>query len=432
MKFSTASCTATPDGDVRQRLHLDWLIKLRWGAVIGQFLSVVVAFCIFGLALPIGAMLAVVVLTAVSNFALRFRGSRAEPVSEAWVGSVVTLDVILLTVLLYCSGGSTNPFCFLYLIHMALAAVILSSRWVVGLVVFSSACFVWLTYFHVPTPMSQGLHQRGLVVAYLLAAVFIVYFVQRVHCALRTKQELLAAAAARSERLTSLATLAAGAAHELSTPLATIAVVAKELEHRLARSASGAASPDAAAAIEDAQLIRQEVERCRTVLSHMAADAGTHSGEPFVEITVAELLDAALTGLAQRERVQLHDDSGALSQAVRVPQRSVAQAVRGITKNAFDASQQRDGVHLRVHCDAGRLHLAVEDQGHGMSSEILARAGEPFFTTKAPGRGPSGGMGLGLFLARTLFEHIGGSLHVTSEPHKGTRVVMILPMDAAS
>ena len=137
-------------------------------------------------------------------------------------------------------------------------------------------------------------------------------------------------------------------------------------------------------------------------------------------------------GLAQRDRVRLSAEAGALLLSVRVPHRSVAQAVRGIAKNAFDASSALAPVQLHVRCHADVLHLAVEDRGHGMAPEILARAGEPFFTTKDPGRGPGGGMGLGLFLARTLFEHIGGSLQVTSIANQGTRVHMTLPMDAAS
>lgn len=420
------------DGDMRQRVHLAWLIKLRWGAAFGQVVAAVV-FWFIPVALPLRAMWAIVAATSLSNCVLHLRASRAAPLAECWIASVVTLDVLLLTAMLYCSGGATNPFSFLYLIHMALAAVILRPKWVAVEVTLSSLCFVWLSYVHVPLPLPPEMHQWGLMAAYTFAAVNIVYFVQRVHSVLRTKQALLSAAAARSERLTSLATLAAGAAHELSTPLATIAVVAKELEHRIAAlDRSGQGTQRNEAAIEDAQLIRHEVERCRTVLSHMAADAGTTSGEPFIDIQVGELIEASLVGLAQRDRVRLLADTDALSKSVRVPHRSVAQAVRGIAKNAFDASSGAAWVRLHVRCDAGELHLAVEDRGHGMAPEVLARAGEPFFTTKDPGRGPSGGMGLGLFLARTLFEHIGGSLQVTSIVNQGTRVDMTLPINAAS
>ena len=290
MKITVAPCEAdAADGDMRQRVHLAWLIKLRWGAAFGQVLAATL-FWFIPVALPLRAMWLIVAATALSNGVLHLRAARAAPLSERWITSVVTLDVLLLTAMLYCSGGATNPFSFLYLIHMALAAVILRPVWVVAELTLSSVCFCWLSYVHVPLPLPPKLHQWGLMAAYTFAAVNIVYFVQRVHCVLRTKQALLAAAASRSERLTSLATLAAGAAHELSTPLATIAVVAKELELRIAdRSHSSQPGAGNAAAIEDAQLIRQEVERCRTVLSHMAADAGTTSGEPFIHIKVGRL-----------------------------------------------------------------------------------------------------------------------------------------------
>ena len=420
------------DGDMRQRVHLAWLIKLRWGAAFGQVVAAVV-FWFIPVALPLRAMWTIVAATSLSNCVLHLRAARPEPLAECWIASVVTLDVLLLTAMLYCSGGATNPFSFLYLIHMALAAVILRPLWVGVEVTLSSLCFVWLSYVHVPLPLPPKLHQWGLMAAFTFAALNIVYFVQRVHSVLRNKQALLSEAASRSERLTSLATLAAGAAHELSTPLATIAVVAKELEHRItAHDRPSQSAERNAAAIEDAQLIRHEVERCRAVLSHMAADAGTTSGEPFVDIKVGDLVEASLVGLAQRDRVSLSADADAMLLSVRVPHRSVAQAVRGIAKNAFDASSGAASVRLHVRCDASGLHLAVEDRGHGMAPDVLARAGEPFFTTKDPGRGPGGGMGLGLFLARTLFEHIGGSLQVTSVANQGTRVDMTLPIDAAS
>jgi two-component system sensor histidine kinase RegB len=255
-------------------------------------------------------------------------------------------------------------------------------------------------------------------VAFGVAASFIVYFVQRVTRALAERERELddaRAATARAERLASLATLAAGAAHELSTPLSTIAVVAKELERELERLRA------AESALGDARLIRDQVERCRDILVQMAADAGESTGEDFAPITVARLVDSSIEGLAERERIAL--SVAASEDPVVVPVRSVAQAVRAVTKNALQASPRHAPIALAAELSHDVCRIEVRDSGSGMSPEVLARAGEPFFTTKGTGQG----MGLGLFLARAVLERLGGRLELRSTPGAGTTVVLLLP-----
>lgn len=437
--LASVLATHTVTTNVRQRINLSWLVKLRWGAAIGQALAVLAVNWLLHIPLPLAPILGVVGITVTSNIAVTRWAARAVRVREGLVGAVVALDIILLTVLLYFTGGPTNPFNFLYLVHIALTAVIIRTRWMWALVGLACLCFASLFIHHVPLAMasltdpthpglSTRLHQQGMGVAFALAASFIVYFVHRITAALEQGEQAVARArdlAARNERLTSLATLAAGAAHELATPLATIAVVAKELERTLAKEPQ----PNAG---DDARLIRQEVERCRNVLTHMAADAGTSTGESFVELSVAVLLEQSLADLAARDRVQLSIDAGAAVTQVRLPQRSVSQAVRGVIKNALEASAppmpgpgtsriQQVSVHVSVVGDECRIR--VTDAGCGMSPEVLAHVSEPFFTTKGPGAG----MGLGLFLTRTLLERLGGALALDSVAGRGTTVVLTLP-----
>ena len=267
----------------------------------------------------------------------------------------------------------------------------------------------------------MDLHIRGIWVAFGVSAAFIVVFVQRVTRALAERDRELASArnqAVRQERLASLATLAAGAAHELSTPLSTIAVVAHELERQLAES------PEAAA---DARLIRDEVERCRETLSRMATDAGASRGEGQGHEPLSRVVDEALAGLAGREQVRVEAHGNLARRVPLLPLRALGRSAQALVRNALQASPAGEEVLLRVEATARLLRLEVSDHGSGIPPEVLRRVGEPFFTTRQPGAG----MGLGVFLARSLSEQLGGSFSLTSEPGSGTRAVVQVPLAAA-
>jgi two-component system sensor histidine kinase RegB len=225
------------------------------------------------------------------------------------------------------------------------------------------------------------------------------------------------ALALQSEKLASLATLATGAAHELSTPLSTIAVIAKELERSLQGSA--------AAAVNDAQLIRREVERCREILQRMAAEAGQTSEPDSRPMTVKELLASAVDGLPRLHDVRLEVSADAADSMLRGQAQATAQALRGVLKNAVQASPAATHIEVEAELAEGDCRISVRDFGLGMSEDVLARAGEPFFTTKEPGEG----MGLGLFLTRVVVERAGGHMELSSIPGRGTTAVLTLPVD---
>ncbi len=265
-------------------------------------------------------------------------------------------------------------------------------------------------------------HLRGLWVSCALTAIFVVFFVQRVSTALAERDLELHQArtlAARREKLAALATLAAGAAHELSTPLGTIAIIAKELQRTLA-------ADDRAEVQQDLQLVREQVARCRGILNRMSAHAGENAGEPLERITASGWITAALDGLPMRERVLVQPPEGA--PVIVGPPRALGDALRGLLKNALQASGPDAPVSLWIAGDGQRVRATVRDRGPGMSPQILARVGEPFFTTKGPGDG----MGLGLFLTRALAEQLGGEFHIASRPGHGTEATIELPAaDAA-
>jgi two-component system sensor histidine kinase RegB len=442
-----------------QRINFSWLVRLRWGAIAGQAAAIACVHFAMDIPLPLGWLAGILVAAALYNVACAAWVRRKAWVREPMVALSMGGDVVLLTALLYFTGGPFNPFSFLYLVHIALAAVVLRSWWTWSLVALSLACFGALfidpaggsahaghmdhsshaghldhaapmdhsAHMHHPHAPAAGdpgaahgsimdMHLQGMWVAFGIAAAFIVYFVSRVTRDLAARDaELLRvrSTASRNEKLAALATLAAGAAHELATPLSTIAVAAKDLE---------LGAPSAMA--EDVRLIRREVDRCRTILRQMSVEAGQSGGEGVVPTRPEQLVSLALEGLAQRARVDVAIDHAAAERSLQLPAQALALALRGVLKNAVEAAGATGRVALRVGENGSGCSIEVRDEGTGMPASVLARVGEPFFTTKEPGQG----MGLGLFVARALCEQIGGKLEIESTEGRGTTVRMNVPL----
>jgi two-component system sensor histidine kinase RegB len=379
--------------------------------------------------IPIAPLLALVAVEIGSNVACALLARRRRP-RQAWLAAVMALDVLLFSGLLYLTGGPLNPFSFLYLIPIALASITVRAAWTWALVGLSLACSAFLFAAQRPLPLGDharhmSLHLQGMWVAFGVAASFIVYFLLRVRRAIeRHERELDAARAAaqRQERLASLATLAAGAAHELLTPLSTIAVIAGDLQRDLAQPGASAR------AVEDARLVRAEVDRCRAIIERMRADAGDTAGEGFAPIPVGALVETAVGGLSDaRVAVRPEIAAAVADRVLTVPPRAVGQALLALIENAQQASRPGDDVVLRVAPAGGQLRFEVRDRGPGMPADVLARVGEPFFTTKPAGKG----MGLGVFLARAVADRLGGEVTISSAPGTGTSVVFALPLDRA-
>ncbi len=399
-------------------INFSWLIKLRWGAIAGQVVTIIGVERFMHIPLPLAPLFAIIAVEFSTNVACALVVRRGRSVEPWWAGAVMALDTLLLTGLLYFSGGPFNPFSFLYLVQIALAAVISSERWTWTLtfLALAGSGFLFLDYRELPIGADHmRVHLRGMWFAFGTAAGFIVYFLLRVRRSLAEREADLVHArvsAARQEKLASLATLAAGAAHELSTPLSTIAVVAKELERALA----------AGSALDDVRLIREQVARCREILDHLAAEAGTSTGEHALELPLAELIAASLERRRESPSVRVELD-GAGEARVQLPQRAVAQAIGSLIKNAQEASPDGAEVVLAAERAGEFVRIEVRDRGAGMAPDVLARVGEPFFTTKEPGRG----MGLGIFLTRAVIERLGGQLKLDSQPGRGTTATVFLP-----
>ena len=395
--------------------------------MVGQLATILFVHQVMQIRLPLAPLATLVAIEAASNLIGALWLRRGGGVREWHLAATLACDVMILTGLLFFTGGPFNPFSFLFLVHIALATIVLRAGWTWALVGLSLACSGALFYGHRWLPLEpegagrhadhMRIHLQGMWVAFGVAAGFIVYFVTRIRRALARREEDLAVqrgVAVRNEKLVSLATLAAGAAHELATPLGTIAVVTREIE-RLAEQ--GRPCP-----LDDIRLIKSQVERCRGILMQMATDAGESTGESFTTLRLDGLLAEAVEGLPPTPPIALALGAAA-DASIEGPPRALAQALRVAIRNAQDASPPEGPVTIAARALDGAVEVEVLDHGPGMPPEVLARVGEPFFTTKAPGKG----MGLGLFLARSLVERVGGELRISSSAGAGTRVVLRLP-----
>ena len=403
---------------------LPWLVRLRWVSVVALALAVLAAGTLWGVHVPVAPIVTLLAALAATNAVLALQLRSPDP-SRVVIGGSLLIDSLLLSGILYFVGGPMNPFSTVYLVGITLAAVTLGHRWAVALAGVSVALYALTFFWHQPLHYMDAasaehtltLHLAGMWVALSAAAGLIAHFVGRVSEALTQREAELEdarAATARSERLAALLSLGAGAAHELATPLSTIRTASAELE----RAAGGSADP---ASAEYLRVIRREIDRCTHVLDQMSGRAASASAADAV-IAVSRLVDdvRARVGEARARRLDVALPSS--PRPIAAPAEPLRQAVVALVQNAFDASSPDQPVLLKVE-QAGGVRLEVVDHGHGMPPDTVARAGEPFFTTKPYGSG----LGLGLFLARAFADQMGGTLTVQSNVGHGTSVVLELP-----
>jgi two-component system, sensor histidine kinase RegB len=393
---------------------LTWLIRLRFAAIAAYAFLIASTWFLFRPPLSFGFLAALLFTALCSNLALQAWGDSEGPAPRALTGFVLILDTLLLTGLLHASGGPANPFSAIYLVHVALAASALGPRWgwtIAGLSTLAYAfLFLWQTPLgHLEHPM-EG-HLFGMWIALAVSSGLIAQFVGMQARSLARRNREIAAlqiVAERDARLAALTTLAAGAAHELATPLSTIAVVSKDLMNAV----------ESNSVKEEAALIQQELQRCRVILDQLSWKGGELAGEPQVLLDVGKWWVECAEEWPDRVRVILEPAR------LHLPRRSFTMVMRALIKNALDASNAEQIIRVRGRViSEGRYRFQVIDEGIGMSAELAARALEPFFTTKG-----EAGMGLGLFLAKDFARRMGGSLELIAHP-VGTEAQLILPRE---
>jgi two-component system sensor histidine kinase RegB len=424
----TAPSTAVTS-DLAPNLALPWVLRLRYGMVAGEAIIILGMFYGFRLDLPVSLTLAPLAVVLLSNIVVGRLRTLPLRYPQETLASVFVLDTLCLTVILGLIGGPTNPFSLLYLVQITLSAMVLRKTWTWALGVLSTICFGLLFFFHIPSAAflthhdEQGLspHLVGMWIAFVIAAAMITFFTGKIAAALRAREEevlILQDQVAKNERLASLVTLSAGAAHELGTPLGTIAVVARELERYAANA------PHNGAVLEDARLIRAEVERCRRILERMSAHSAEPMGETPRRVDVRDFLTQVLAQFSESQRALMKIELSEQDLAAVLPEQATSQSLTALIQNALDANLERRPILIAASKTDSELRIAVCDQGEGMPSSVLRRIAEPFFTTKEPGKG----MGLGTFLVRTFAESLGGRVRFHSTPGEGTTATLELPL----
>ncbi|MBI5007461.1 MAG: HAMP domain-containing histidine kinase [Nitrosomonadales bacterium] len=425
--------------------HLRRLFLLRCGAVIAQFATLILIHRFLSHDFAWGPMLGAVGFLTAVNVLTWWRLSLDLPVGNLELFLQLSVDVLVLTVLLYYGGGSTNPFVSLYLLPLVIAAATLTRRHTWGMAALTLACYSLLMVWYVPLPnpptqdaaAMQGMdhshhdmsamtapaataspledafntHVLGMWLGFVISAVVVAYFAAEMARAVRIRDAQLTRVreeTLRNERIVALGTQAAGAAHELGTPLATMSVVIGEMRH-------DCTSPEQK---ENLTILDEQVKSCKRILDSLLSHAQETSDELSLEEYIRNVLDEwQLLRPTVRYRFKLEGIQP--SPRLRADP-ALRSALLNLLNNAADASPEEMSILLRW--DEDRIVLEIHDHGPGLTPEAAARAGSAFFTTKQEGRG------LGLFLANATLERMGGSVRLYNREGGGATTEVIIPL----
>jgi two-component system, sensor histidine kinase RegB len=423
------------------RVRLRTLSNLRWLAIAGQSATLLIVH--FGLSyrLPLLQCAAAIAASALLNIALTILYPATHRLTNRAATLYLAYDVLQLAALLYWTGGIENPFALMFLAPVVIAAATLNLGNTLILASLALASVSVIAMIHEPLPWAKNealdlpaLYQGGIWASLVIGIGFTSIYAWRIASEAARMQAGLAAtqlALAREHRLSALGALATAAAHELGTPLGTIAIVARELERTLPPSSSES---------EDAKLLRAEAERCRGILTKLARpeESGLGSTDRLPLGALLDEIAGPYRGSDVEIAVELAKD-GAEPKVWRAPE--LVHGLGNLIANAADFA--RDHVWVRAEWDAEQLVLFVVDDGPGFDAEILERIGEPYVTSR-PGSyalgetelGPTDsfsgqqGMGLGFFIAKTLIEQTGGRVRAINAQDGGARVTARWPRGA--
>lgn len=402
------------------------LVQLRWIAVAGQVATIAFVSTVLGVNLPLVPMGIVAASLVVLNLASLWWLRRGRDVGAVGLLVALLFDVGGLTAQLYLSGGAMNPFAFLYLLQVTLAAVLLNVRLTSVVLAATCASFLTLTQFYRPLEIPPGesdifrLHVIGMVVCFAVDAALLFAFVTRITRNLRERDARLAALkqhAAEEDHIVRMGLLASGAAHELGTPLASLSVILGDWR----RMPVIAGNPEL---LEEVGEMQAAVKRCKSILTGVLLSAGEARGEAPAVTTVTTFFNALVNEWRDaRAPGHLDYDNAFGTDLSIVSDSTLKQIIFNVLDNAYDSSP--DWIGVSISRDGDMLVLRVLDRGPGFAPQMLAQFGKPYQSSK----GKPGG-GLGLFLVVNVVRKLGGSVVAANRPEGGASVTLKLPLSA--
>lgn len=429
-----ASINHFEPGRVARQLRVDTLVRLRWLAVAGQTAAVLFTHFIIGFSLPLGFCLLVIAVSVGLNIGLRVGYPVNHRLGDRAAFLLLAYDVMQLSALLFLTGGLENPFAILLLAPVMASAVSLPPRWTLGLMIVMIATASMLAIAHLKLPWRPNkpwslplVYVAGIWSSIVLGAGFIAVYASRVAAEARQLADALAATElvlAREQHLTQLDGLAAAAAHELGTPLATITLAIKDL---------ATSTPTDAPHAEDVNLIAQEVQRCRAILSKLTS-LGSEGGGMLDRMSLGHLIEEVVAPQRNYGSPVRVACSGTGPEPVCARNPGILYGLGNLVENAIDFA--KTGVSIKAAWTATTVSIGIEDDGPGFAPDVLKRLGEPYVTTRgaqiAARTDDSFGLGLGLFIAKTLLERSAASLVTRNAepPEFGARILITWPRTA--
>jgi two-component system sensor histidine kinase RegB len=405
-------------------LNLGYLLLIRLFAIGGQILALSYMYFYIGIHFPVKPV--ILIITLLSMFtAFSWLGYRdSKEITDRVFVTQLMIDVFALSCLIFFTGGSINPFISLFILPIIFSAASLKPAYTFVITLTAVSSYTALMYFHVPLDNvhihqdGTQMHLWGMWFGFILTAGLVAYFVSRIGRTLRERDRALAEARANAlhaEQILSLGTLAAGTAHELGTPLATVAILAKELEHEY---------EDQQELVNDLKLLRQQIDNCKQILSRMADNAGQVQANSGHALAVDNYLDNLIAEWRQsRPDAQVKTEwQGSLPAPDIIVDQTLTHAIVNILNNAVDHASRE--VELIGRWDKQKLELEICDDGKGMERALIDKLGENIISTKLPEEG----MGLGLFLAKSTLNRFGGTLQLHNRDTGGTRVLIEIPL----
>lgn len=401
------------------------LIAIRWVALAGQIVAILVVEFGLRFPLPLSLCFGIVAASAILNLGMQARARSNQRLSDRAAAISLGFDIAQSAALLYVTGGMENPFALLLLAPVTISATILSLRSTIWLCLLALAAATLLMLQHLPLPWGKAglqlpeLYIFGIWTALVIAIVFSAAYTWRVADEARRMSDALAAtqmALAREQQLSALGGLAAAAAHELGSPLSTIAVIAADLARDVPADSEFA---------EDIELLRSESARCRAILAGLSNQPDIGGGDPYVQLSMSTLIDLAAAP-HQREGVEIiverhgpdqtDDSPESVGDPMVIRSPEILHGLGTLIQNAVQFAVTT--VEVTVAWDHRDLVVIIEDDGPGFPATMLDRLGEPYLSTR---RGTSGHMGLGIFIANTLLERTGGRLTFGNRIEGGAR-----------